>query len=73
MKTYFLLLSFVAFNTLNLALIVPSLTFLFNTSGSSEVYAKPDSLWNVMGNFNYYSQDINRAYQPTEPFCLSVL
>lgn len=52
----------VVFNTLNLALIVPLLTFLFNTSGSSEVYTKPDTLWNMMGNFNYYSQEINRAY-----------
>lgn len=52
----------VLFNTLNLALIVPLLTFLFNTSGSSEVYTKPDSLWNMMGNFNYYSQEINRIY-----------
>jgi len=52
----------VVFNTLNLALIVPLLTFLFNTSKSSELYTKPDSLWNMMGNFNYYSQEINRAY-----------
>lgn len=52
----------VIFNTLNLALIVPLLTFLFNTSGSSEIYTKPDSLWNMMGNFNYYSQEINRTY-----------
>jgi len=52
----------VVFNTLNLALIVPLLTFLFNTSGGSEIYTKPESLWNMMGNFNYYSQEINRAY-----------
>ncbi|WP_069660421.1 ABC transporter ATP-binding protein [Arcticibacter eurypsychrophilus] len=52
----------VVFNTLNLALIVPVLTFLFNTTGNATVYTKPESAWNMMANFNYYSQVINKTY-----------
>ncbi|MGX5688861.1 ABC transporter ATP-binding protein [Arcticibacter tournemirensis] len=55
----------VLFNTLNLALVVPLLTFLFNTKGS-EVVPKPDSIWNMMANFKYYSQEINKAYSTYE-------
>ncbi|KAA8484634.1 subfamily B ATP-binding cassette protein MsbA [Arcticibacter tournemirensis] len=52
----------VLFNTLNLALIVPLLTFLFDTAAGTTVYTKPESIFNMMGNFRYYSQEINRAY-----------
>lgn len=52
----------VLFNTLNLALIVPLLTFLFETAEGKEVYSKPDSIFNMMANFKYYSQEINNAY-----------
>lgn len=54
----------VFFNTLNLALLIPLLTFLFNTSDSAgkELYQKPDNMWDMMANFNYYSQEINQAY-----------
>lgn len=52
----------VFFNTLNLALVVPLLTFLFNTTGSAEVVSKPDSVWKMMDNFNYYSQVIREEY-----------
>lgn len=52
----------VLFNTLNLALLVPLLTFLFNTNGAETTYTKPESAWNMMGNFNYYSQVINEQY-----------
>lgn len=52
----------VFFNTLNLALLVPLLTFLFNTNGAEAIYTKPESAWNMMGNFNYYSQVINEEY-----------
>ncbi|RXF69097.1 ABC transporter ATP-binding protein [Arcticibacter tournemirensis] len=55
----------VLFNTLNLALVVPLLTFLFNTKGA-EVVPKPDSIWNMMANFKYYSQEINKAYSTYE-------
>lgn len=51
----------VFFNTLNMALLVPLLTFLFDTSKKGTTYAKPDDL-NMMDNFNYYSQEINKAY-----------
>lgn len=52
----------VVFNTLNLALLVPLLTFLFNTTEAGTVYEKPESMWNMMANFNYYSQEINKEY-----------
>lgn len=52
----------VFFNTLNLALLVPLLTFLFNANGAEATYTKPESAWNMMGNFNYYSQVINEQY-----------
>ncbi|WP_256010772.1 ABC transporter ATP-binding protein [Desertivirga xinjiangensis] len=52
----------VVFNTLNLALLVPLLTFLFNTTAAGTVYEKPESMWNMMANFNYYSQEINKEY-----------
>lgn len=52
----------VLFNTLNLALIVPLLTFLFETTKAKEVYSRPDSFFDMMGNFRYYSQEINGAY-----------
>ncbi|PWG81055.1 ABC transporter ATP-binding protein [Pararcticibacter amylolyticus] len=52
----------VLFNTLNLALIVPLLTFLFETTKVKEVYSRPDSFFDMMGNFRYYSQEINNAY-----------
>ncbi|EOR93986.1 ABC transporter, ATP-binding protein/permease [Arcticibacter svalbardensis MN12-7] len=45
-----------------MALIVPLLTFLFNTSAKGTVYVKPESAFNMMGNFNYYSQEFNKAF-----------
>lgn len=77
MKIYFRLLSFakpiekfaipyilftligVVFATLNLALLAPLMTTLFN-NGSN--YAKPDSAYDILGNFNYYAQEANRLY-----------
>jgi len=52
----------VVFNTLNLFLLVPLLTVLFNTNGETTVYEKPDSAWNIMDNFNYFAQEINKDY-----------
>lgn len=52
----------VIFNTLNLFLLVPLLTILFNTNGVNTVYDKPDSVWNIMDSFNYYAQEINKEY-----------
>ncbi len=52
----------VVFNTLNLALLVPLLTFLFNTTEAKTIQEKPDSFWNFLENFNYYAQQINQVY-----------
>ncbi|WP_207424483.1 ABC transporter ATP-binding protein [Desertivirga brevis] len=52
----------VVFNTLNLALLVPLLTFLFDTTKKGKIYEQPDNFWDIMGAFNFYSQEINRTY-----------
>lgn len=54
----------VVFATLNLALLAPLLTTLFNSGDRAcvEVYSKPDSLFDILGNFNYYAQQANLAY-----------
>lgn len=54
----------VVFATLNLALLAPLLTTLFNSgnAGSIEIYKKPDSLFDILGNFNYYAQQANLEY-----------
>ncbi|WP_374166314.1 ABC transporter ATP-binding protein [Arcticibacter sp. MXS-1] len=66
----------VFFNTLNLALIVPLLTFLFDTAGGKTNYTKPDSAWDMMANFKYYSQEINKAYSTYEALqfvCITIV
>src|SRR5690606_37921387 len=51
------------FNTLNLFLLVPLLHVLFNTSDAAAVvYDKPENIWNIMDNFNYYTQYINNEF-----------
>lgn len=50
------------FNTLNLFLLVPLLHVLFNTSGVETVYEKPESGWNMLENFNYYTQYIQNEF-----------
>ncbi len=50
------------FNTLNLFLLVPLLHVLFNTSGVETVYEKPESTWNMLENFNYYTQYIQNEF-----------
>ena len=52
----------VVFNTLNLFLLVPLLTVLFNVSGETVVYEKPEGSFDMMANFNYYTQVINQEY-----------
>lgn len=77
MKTYFRLLSFakpiekfaipyilctlcsVVFATLNLALLAPLMTTLFN---NKDVYQRPDSWTDILGNFNYFAQQANHLY-----------
>jgi len=52
----------VIFNTLNLALLAPLLTTLFNpANGETTVYTKPDSWIDILANFNYYAQEMNRT------------
>lgn len=50
----------VVFATLNLALLAPLLTTLFN-SGAEQV-PKPDSLWDPVGYLTYYSQQAVSTY-----------
>lgn len=51
----------VIFNTLNLFLLVPLLTFLFNTEGSAAPLEKPEG-FNAMDHFNYYTHLINSEF-----------
>ena len=52
----------IIFNTLNLALLVPLLTFLFDKSKQGKTYAPPEHAYDIIALFNYYSQEINRVY-----------
>lgn len=54
----------VVFATLNLALLAPLLTTLFNSGNKAciEVYKKPNSWFDILGNFNYYAQEANARY-----------
>lgn len=52
----------VVFATLNLALLAPLLTTLFNAGEEAEVYSKPESWFDILGNFNYYAQQANLEY-----------
>jgi subfamily B ATP-binding cassette protein MsbA len=51
----------VIFNTLNLALLVPLLTVLFNTNSDNEPVKEPSN-WDVTGYFNYYANHISVEY-----------
>lgn len=44
------------FSTLNLALLAPLLTTLFNSDENAEVLTKPEEWTDVLGYFNYYAQ-----------------
>ncbi len=52
----------VIFATLNLALLAPLLTTLFNAGEKAEIYSKPDSALDILGYFNYYAQQANLEY-----------
>ncbi|NIJ54358.1 ABC transporter ATP-binding protein [Dyadobacter arcticus] len=55
----------VIFNTLNLALLAPLLTTLFNNnSAEAELVTKPNSWFDVTGLLNYYAQQANLTYGP---------
>ncbi|MCF2505976.1 ABC transporter ATP-binding protein/permease [Dyadobacter sp. CY107] len=54
----------VIFNTLNLALLAPLMSTLFNNNkDGAEVIQKPDN-WDVTGLLNYYAQQANDTYGP---------
>ena len=53
----------VIFNTLNLALLAPLLTTLFDAGGRA-VTSKPESWTDVLGFFNYYAQQANAEFGP---------
>ena len=55
----------VIFNTLNLALLAPLLLTLFNSKeGAAAALVKPESWFDVLGNFNYYAQQVSIEYGP---------
>ncbi|GGF37989.1 ABC transporter ATP-binding protein [Echinicola rosea] len=51
----------VIFNTLNLALLAPLLSTLFNTNGDAAV-AKPESWTDVFGYLNFYANEVKIEY-----------
>jgi subfamily B ATP-binding cassette protein MsbA len=54
----------VIFNTLNLALLAPLMSTLFNNNkDGAEIIQKPDN-WDVTGLLNYYAQQANDTYGP---------
>ncbi|WP_209329406.1 ABC transporter ATP-binding protein [Lunatimonas salinarum] len=53
----------VVFNTLNLALLAPLLNTLFKEGGNVAV-EKPDSLTDIMGQFDYYTYYIHHEFGP---------
>lgn len=52
----------VFFNTLNLALLIPLLDTLFNSNGSRELIARPDSWLDIANWLKYYAQQMNLRY-----------
>lgn len=56
----------VIFNTLNLALLAPLLSTLFNTAegGEAAMVTKPENWTDVFGYLNYYALQANEQYGP---------
>ena len=55
----------VIFNTLNLALLAPLLSTLFNSAeGVEEVVSKPENWTDVFGYLNYYAVQANEEFGP---------
>ncbi len=52
----------VIFSTLNLALLAPLLTTLFNNNPTGNVVAKPHNWLDLMKTFNYYAYQANLKY-----------
>lgn len=52
----------VVFATLNLALLIPLLNYLFETGADTEILKKPENWIDLKGYFYYFSQQINLTY-----------
>lgn len=52
----------VVFSTLNLALVAPLLTTLFNPAEGGTMPPKPDSMFDIFKAFNYYVAQASREY-----------
>src|SRR5690606_30010531 len=52
----------VFFSTLNLALLAPLLTTLFDSDETVKALSEPDRWTDVLGWFNYYAQQANLQY-----------
>jgi len=67
----------VIFSTLNLALLAPLLQTLFNAENEVKgELVKPESMFNLLDNFNYYANWINHQYGPYEALkmvCIAVI
>lgn len=54
----------VIFNTLNLALLVPLLSTLFNNRDGGALIEKPENAFDIPNQLNYYAQQANLTYGP---------
>lgn len=66
----------VVFSTLNLALLAPLLTTLFKQNGPQEKVAKPNHVYDVFRQFNYYTNWANAhygLYDTLKIVCLTIL
>lgn len=66
----------VIFSTLNLALLAPLLTTLFNTESKTAIPPKPEHFYDIFKTLNYYSAVANHKYEiyPTlQIICLVIV
>lgn len=66
----------VVFSTLNLALLAPLLTTLFKQNGPQEKLAKPEHVYDIFRQFNYYTNWANSQYglyDTLKIVCLTIL
>ena len=66
----------ILFSTLNLALLAPLLTILFDSSGPQKIAAKPAHVYEVFKMFNYYASYANvhfGIYRTLQYVCLTII
>lgn len=66
----------ILFGTLNLALLAPLLTTLFNQAPSADALVKPDNFFDIFKQFNYYTNWLNINYGPKrtlEYACMTII